>query len=49
MLLEQIYWTWMHVKIVHLFVATDDVVSSPPYLTMYVDRYTQEPASFTYM
>ena len=24
---------------------TDDVVSSPTYLTMYVDGYTQEPAS----
>ena len=49
MLLEQIYWTWMHVKTDLIFVVTDDVVSSPLYLNMYVDGYTQEPASFAYM
>ena len=49
MLLEQIYWTWMHVKTDLIFVVTDDVVSSPLYLNMYVDVYTQEPASFAYM
>ena len=49
MLLEQIYWTWMHVKTDLIFVVTDDVVSSPLYLNMYVDGYTQEPAIFAYM